>query len=163
MPSRQALKLWHLQDRKFKRPIAELRLRIVCAEAMMTPFHAACADLFAILFDDAITETAYLASMCELGSVFDSSDIGFYLRVNGFDDKLMDFSALLLQLLFSFRGRGEQEGLPDEIKPGRFEACLELLRRRYANRGLQASKLCSEIRLRCLRSTLWSAHAKVSS
>mmetsp|Transcript_15601 Transcript_15601/g.21691 ORF Transcript_15601/g.21691 Transcript_15601/m.21691 type:complete len:742 (-) Transcript_15601:63-2288(-) len=158
----QALKLWHLQDRKFHRPIAELRMRMTCADANKTPLQSACADLFVTLFGDTITETTYLASVCELGSSISSNDVGFGMRVHGFDDKLMDLAEFSLNLFFKFRGRIEK-GLPDEVKEGRFEACHEVLQRRYHNHGLQASKLASSIRLRCLRPSQWTSHAKAKA
>ncbi len=158
----QVLKFWHLQDRKFKRPIAELRINIICAAANKTPFHRACADFFVSLIHDTVTETCYLASVCELGSSIESTDVGFTIRVHGFDDKLLALFKLIVRVVFSFRGRDGETELPDSIKEGRFEACLEVMRRKYANHGLKASKLCSDVRLRCLRPSMWSSHSKVS-
>jgi secreted Zn-dependent insulinase-like peptidase len=90
--STNLLKLWHLQDRKFKRPIGELRIRIACANANKTPLHKACAELMAILLHDATTETCYLASVCELGNEVEANDVGFSVRVHGFDDKVLDLT-----------------------------------------------------------------------
>ena len=157
----QLLKLWHLQDRKFKRPIAELRVRLICQEANKTPLHKACADLFVKLVTDAVTEVSYLASVCELGSSLSSNDVGFSLRVHGFDDKLLNLFESIFVVMLSFRG--EEHGLPNTARAGRFEACLEVLSRNYANSGMKASKLSSDIRLRCLRATTWSAFAKLEA
>jgi nardilysin len=90
--STNLLKLWHLQDRKFKRPIGEFRIRIACANANKTPLHKACAELMAILLHDATTETCYLASVCELGNEVEANDVGFSVRVHGFDDKVLDLT-----------------------------------------------------------------------
>ena len=153
------LKLWHLQDRKFKRPVAELRLKIACQGANRSPLEKACAELLAITIHDATTETSYLASVCELGNSIRSTDYGFSLRINGFDDKLLKLTDVLLGVLFSFNTPDSQ--LPSCVNPSRFEACLEILRRKYNNEGMRASSLCSEVRLRCLRPTIWSGTAKV--
>ena len=157
----QVLKLWHLQDRKFKRPIAELRIRLICGTANKTPLHQACADLFVGLCADAVTETSYLASVCELGSSIASNDLGFALRVNGFDHKLLDLFKTIFGVMIAFRGRAGSDGLPDCIKDGRFDACLEVQRRKYQNDGIKASRLCTDVRVRCLRPTSWSSYAKV--
>ena len=161
------MKLWHLQDRIFKRPIAELRLQIYCAAANRTPLHAACADLLVHLCSDALTETAYLASVCEVGSSFGTNDSGFAMRVHGFDDKLLTLFTIMFELVMKFRGGQQQpsecDKLPDSIKDGRFQACLETYRRNCTNSGLKPSKLSSNVRIRCLRDTTWSANQKVRS
>uniref|UniRef100_A0A7S4UXX9 Peptidase M16 C-terminal domain-containing protein n=2 Tax=Ditylum brightwellii TaxID=49249 RepID=A0A7S4UXX9_9STRA len=159
----QALRLWHLQDRTFKRPIAELRLKVICSHANKTPLHKACADLFVTLCQDAVTEISYLASVCELGSSISSTDQGFSLRVHGFDHKLLDLASEVLKVFFSFHNQQDPNKLPDTIKPGRFDACLEVLMRRYANAGMQASSLCTDVRLRCIRPTIWSSHSKADA
>lgn len=157
----QVLRFWHLQDRKFKRPIAEMRVNIICANANKTPFHRACADFFVRLTLDAITETSYLASVCELGCSIESTDVGFAVRVHGFDDKLLELFKLIVSVIFSFRGWHDESELPEAIQEGRFESCLEVTRRKYANHGLKASNLAADVRLRCLRPSMWSSHSKV--
>jgi hypothetical protein len=161
--NRQELKLWHLQDRKFKRPIAELRLRLICVGACMTPLHQACSDLLVSLSADAVTETSYLASVCELGSSISNGDLGFNLRVHGFDDKLLNLFMEIFNVLLSFRGRSASDGLPERIQDGRFEACHEVLMRKYENSGLKASHLAGTVRVRCLCPLTWSSHEKVNS
>lgn len=156
-----ALKLWHLQDRTFKRPIAEFRLFMHCAEAAKTPLHSACGDLFVHLISDALTAVAYLASVCELGSSMGSSDGGFSMRVHGFDDKLLDLFTVMFDLVMKFRGRVDGT-LPEEIKVGRFELCLESYIRQCSNSGMKASKLANDVRLRCIRPNSWSSRQKVS-
>ena len=156
------VKMWHAQDYKFQRPTAELRMLIRCGNANKSPLERACADLMATLCRDALVETSYLAAVCELGSELNSDDVGFVIRVHGFDDKLLHLAKEILNVFCSFRNSSGAE-LPDLIKPGRFEACLEVLRRSYANAGLNASKLCTSIRLTCLRTTIWSAHAKTKA
>jgi nardilysin len=160
------LKLWHLQDRVFKRPIAELRLCLYCAEANKTPVHSACADLLVRLVLDVMTETTYMASMCELGTSFYVNDSGFTLRVHGFDDKLLSLFLIIFELLLSFRGhhdKPEELALPNEIESRRFDLCLETYRRQCINGGMQASKLVSDSRVRCLRPTLWSSNEKLKA
>jgi len=53
--------------------------------------------------------------------------------------------------------------LPSGINPDRFDDCLEVLRRKYNNEGMRASSLASEIRLQCIRPTIWSANAKTEA
>uniref|UniRef100_A0A7S4IA88 Peptidase M16 middle/third domain-containing protein n=1 Tax=Odontella aurita TaxID=265563 RepID=A0A7S4IA88_9STRA len=158
----KSVKLWHMQDRKFERPIAELRLRFICAEANKTPFVRACTDLFVLLCCDAATETAYLADICELASSIVSTNVGFSLRLSGFDHKLLTLASYFLELLFSFRDE-DTEKMPSSIKPGRFEACLEVLLRGYANSGLRASSFATDIRLMSIMPTHWSASSKAAS
>jgi nardilysin len=158
----QVLRLWHLQDRTFKRPIAELRLQLNCAEANKTPLHGACADLLVRLVSDSLTETAYMASVCEIGSSLTSSDVGFVMRVHGFNDKLLKLFLILLERMMEFRGRTEPT-LPEAIKDGRFDLCLETYRRACINMGIKASNLSSSARVRGLRPTTWSANQKVST
>ena len=64
--------LYHLQDRIFLRPVAELRVKIcwspsACSGgAKHSPEMCVAADVLAALLADAIAETVYLASICEL-------------------------------------------------------------------------------------------------
>jgi len=157
------VKLYHLQDRKFKRPIAELRLRIVCAGGNQSPFVRACSDLFVTLCKDELIELCYQASTCELGSNISIDDIGFPIRVHGFDDKLLELAKEILSVFFSFRDVEEEDKLPSSIKAGRFEACLEMLLRSYRNAGIQASRYSADVRLRSIRPTNWSCIAKAKA
>lgn len=156
------MKIWHAQDYKFQRPIAELRILIRCDNANKSPLERACADLMAKLWQDALVETSYLAAVCELGSQLNSTDIGFAMRVHGFDDKLLYLTKEILRMFGSFRvSSTANKNLPSTIKPDRFDACLEVLRRSYTNAGLSASKLCTDIRLRCIRPSIWSSSSKL--
>lgn len=134
-------------------------MKIASQNANKTPLEKACAELLAIVIHDATTETCYLASVCELGSCIRATDFGFALRVHGFDDKLQSLTDEILKVMFSFNTHGVE--LPSGINPDRFDACLEVLRRKYNNEGMRASSLCSEVRLRCIRPTIWSSNAKV--
>jgi nardilysin len=157
----QLLKLWHLQDRTFKRPIAEFRVQLHCAEANKTPLHSACGDLLVHLVCDALTETAYLASVCELGSSLSTNDGGFYMRVHGFDDKLLDLFDTLFEVFMQFRGRSDGS-LPESIRSERFDLCLETYRRQCSNGGMKAAALATNLRINCLRPTSWSWQQKVN-
>lgn len=156
----QLLKLWHLQDRTFKRPIAEFRVQLHCAEANKTPLHSACGDLLVHLVCDALTETAYLASVCELGSYLSTNDGGFYMRVHGFDDKLLDLFDTIFEVFMQFRGRSDGS-LPESIRSERFDLCLETYRRQCINSGMKAAALATNLRINCLRPTSWSSQQKV--
>jgi len=156
-----ALKLWWLQDRDFKRPIAELRLQIICARANASPQHSAAAELLRDLCVDALLETSYLADMCELGSALEATDVGFNLRIHGFDDKMQDLFETTMKVLLSFRGK--RDSLPDAIKEDRFEACKEVLERNYNNAGMTAAGLSSSARLQSMRTNVRSANQKLKA
>lgn len=114
------------------------------------------------LICDELTETAYLASVCALESYFAANDGGFYMRVNGFDDKLLDLFTVVFDLLMEFRGRTDGS-FPSAIKKGRFEVCLESYRRACSNAGMKASSLATSLRVSCLRPNSWSSNQKVNS
>lgn len=103
-----------------------------------------------------------MASVCDLESVLSSSDVGFALRVNGFDDKLLELFRTIFKVILSFRGRSSSDGLPSTVREARFDDCMEILQRSYENDCIKASKLCTDVRIRCLRATTWSSFAKVS-
>ena len=153
--------MWHLQDRTFKRPIAELRLLLHCGQANKSPLHSACSSLLIMLVSDAMTETAYMASVCELGSSIVVNDGGFSLRVHGFDDKLLSLFLNIFGLFLKFRDRPDPTTLPEEIEEKRFDLVLESFRRNCTNTAMKASKLASGIRVACLRPTTWSSTQKV--
>ncbi|EED90699.1 probable metalloprotease, partial [Thalassiosira pseudonana CCMP1335] len=147
-----SLKLWHLQDRKFKRPVVDLRLRIECDGMNDSALNQGCVDLFCRLCADALVETCYLASTSELGSSISPTESGFSLRIHGFDHKLLDLTKVVLD--------GD---LPATINDGRFDACLESLLRRYRNAGMEVSGFCTSLRILCLRSTMKSAFVKLKA
>lgn len=115
----------------------------------------------ALLLHDATTAICYLASVCDLDTEIRTNDVGFSLRVHGFDDKILNLAKDMLSILFSFKN--ETNDLPANIEQHRFDSCLEILRRRYRNSGMRASSLCADIRVRCLRPTIWSSTEKVSN
>eukprot|EP00985_Skeletonema_marinoi_P001098 scaffold448_cov107-Skeletonema_marinoi.AAC.2 len=160
--SKNSLKLWHMQDRRFKRPLADLRLNFVC-DGMNDALKQACMDLFCKLCADALAETCYLASVCELGSSLYSNDTGFSIRVNGFDDKVMLLAKEVLDVVMSFRGRDGHTCLPSTIKDSRFDACLEVLRRNYSNSGMDASSFVTGLRLLCLKPSTKSSFSKLKA
>ena len=42
---KHSFKLWHLHDRKFNRPLADLRLKVICEGMESSPLNQACMDL----------------------------------------------------------------------------------------------------------------------
>jgi nardilysin len=143
------LKFWHVQDRMFKRPIADLRLSLKCAEANKTALHSACADILVNLVSDHLTEVAYEASVCDLGSSWSATDEGFSLRVNGFDDKLLKLFLIVLETILKFRGKDLKE-LPEGISVQQFDLVMEKYIRALHNSGLKSAKLGSSARVGCL-------------
>jgi nardilysin len=161
--STNLLKLWWLQDRHYHRPIADLRVRVVCAAANKSPLHRACADLVKLLCVDALVEDSYLADVCDLSYSIGATDVGFAVAVNGFDHKLLELFERVMSVFLSFAGRCDSEnGTCDVLPPGiakeRFHSCVEILHRKYENSDMKASALCSTVRVRAFRPTVWSAH-----
>ena len=74
----------------------------------------ACSDLCVLLCQDSITETSYLAEVCELRCSIGVIDIGFTIHANGFDHKLIDLAGEILRLLFSFSGESSED-IPPRI------------------------------------------------
>ena len=157
-----SVKMWHLQDRKFKRPQADLRVAFQCEGMSDSSLNQACMSLFIKLCADALTETCYLASVSELGSSIYQTDTGFTIRVHGFCHKLLPLAAEVLNVVMSFREDGTCD-LPSTIKDGRFEACLELLLRKWSNAGMDASSFSAGLRLLCLRPSAKSTFARLKA
>lgn len=157
---KHSIKLWHLQDRKFHRPVGDLRIRVECDGVGDSALKQGCLELFCRLCADALVETCYLASTSELGSSLSPNDTGFFIRVCGFDDKLLDLAKIVLDVVTSFRGSDQ---LPATIKEGRFEACLESLLRGYRNSGMKSSGFVTTLRLLCLRPSIKSAASKLEA
>lgn len=157
--SSKLLRLWHLQDRHFHRPIADLRVQIVCEQANASALTRAVADLMAELVYDVCTETTYLASVCESDTSIAANCTGFELCFSGFDDKLLDLARFVLPIFLSFAQPGDS--LPKTFPESRFEACYEILHRKYKNDGLTSSKFCKYVRVEALRARYWSAHSRL--
>ena len=156
------LKMWWLQDRKFKRPITEFRIQVTCpAIIVQEPLHRACTDLLRKLCADALMETVYLAEMCELECTIDATDTGFYFRFYGFDDKLLDLFTTAMTLFLSFTK--VTDTLPEAIAIDRFQVCLEILQRQYKNSGTSSSSLSNGLRLRAIRPTIYSSSEKMKA
>ncbi|KAG7371853.1 peptidase insulinase family protein [Nitzschia inconspicua] len=156
------LKFWHLQDRKFKRPIADLRLNLNCIDANKTALHSACADILVNLVSEHLTEVAYMASVCELGSALSANDGGFSVRVHGFDDKLLTLFLIMLETFLRFRSN-HTDRLPDGFCEQRFKLVVEKYIRGCHNSDMKASKLSSSARIRCLRPGSYSARQKLKA
>ena len=161
--NKNSINVWHLQDRKFKRPIADLRIKFECGGMDGSALNQACMELFCKLCADALTETCYLASVCELGSSIYPTDTGFSIRVHGFDQNLLALARVVLDVAMSFHSRDSESGLPSTIKDGRFDACLEVLLRKYSNAGMDASGLTTSLRLLCLRPSIKSPFSKMKA
>jgi secreted Zn-dependent insulinase-like peptidase len=157
------LKLWHLQDRVFKRPIADLRLQLNCADANKSPLHSACADILVSLVLDSVIEISYMASVCDLNSSISSNESGFAVRAEGFDDKLLSLFMVVLESLLKFRNRSVDGTLPEGFTKKRFYLILESYRRSCMNCGMRARSLSSDIRVLCLRPGSFSTNQKAKA
>lgn len=157
------VRMWHLQDRRFKRPIADLRMHLECDGMQGSALNQACMELFCKLCTDSLTETCYLASVGELGSSLRPTDTGFSIRVHGFDQHLLTLTKELLKVAMSFRGIEGESALPPTIKKDRFDACVELQLRQYSNSGMDAQGFATSLRLLCLRPSLKSSFSKLKA
>ena len=160
---KHSVKVWHLQDRKFKRPTSDLRIRIECDGMNDSAVNQACMALFCKLCGDALTETCYLAHCTGLDSSLYPTETGFSIRVHGFDDKLLALAKEVLDVCMSFRGREGEESLPATFKDERLNACLEVQRRKYSNAGMDASAFSTSLRLLCLRPSIKSSFSKLTA
>jgi len=121
-----SVKVHHLQDRLFNRPQSELRVKLMPDIDRSSPLEAACGDLLQMLVADAVTETVYMASVCELFyDLSHSSDGYFSFKFNGFNDKLGLLADYVLRTFLEFRGGGQE--LPSFLGPTRFATGLESL------------------------------------
>jgi secreted Zn-dependent insulinase-like peptidase len=159
--SSNLLRMWHLQDRNFHRPIADFRIQVICEKANSTPLVRAVAELLAELVCDICTEKSYLASVCDIGSSVSAVCDGFSLGFHGFDDKLLDLVQYILPIFLSFVST--ENSLPDGIPESRFDASLEVLRRKYKNQGMSSSNFCKDLRLQALRVQYWSSFEKLKA
>ena len=160
---KDSVKVWHLHDRKFRKPTADLRIQVECDGMNDSALNQACMEFFCALCGDALIETCYLASVCELGSSICPTDTGFYIRVHGFDQNLLTLAKEVLRVVMSFRGRDGECDLPSTIKNERFDACYELQTRRYSNAGMDASAFSTGVRLLCLRPSVKSSFSKLKA
>ena len=83
--------------------------------------------------------------------------------MHGFDQNLLKLARLVLDVAMSFRYRDGEVHLPSSIKAERFDACLEVLLRNYANAGMDASGFATGLRLLCLRPSMKSAFSKMKA
>jgi len=81
------LKLWFLQDKKFRSPKAELNLRFKLPVLNNSLENAARAQLFAAMITDQLNEYAYPASLAGLTFSIKANARGFDVRVSGYTDK----------------------------------------------------------------------------
>mmetsp|Transcript_28308 Transcript_28308/g.64761 ORF Transcript_28308/g.64761 Transcript_28308/m.64761 type:complete len:456 (-) Transcript_28308:286-1653(-) len=155
--------MWHLQDRKFLRPTADLRLRLVGTPPPdAIPLAHACSDLLVLLAEDALAETAHAARSGGLGHSLEAADAAeFVLGVRGFHHRLATLAEEVLRIFSSFRGGGG--GPSDDEGERRFERCAEALEREYGNAESRSYARCSATRIRCLRPAVRSDRAKLEA
>lgn len=81
------LKLWFLQDKKFRSPKAELNFRFKLPMLNSSLENAARAQLFAAMITDQLNEYAYPASLAGLTFSIKANARGFDVNVAGYTDK----------------------------------------------------------------------------
>jgi nardilysin len=157
-----SVRLHHLQDRLFNRPQSELRIKLMHSVDRSNPLEAACGDLLQMLVADAVTETVYMASVCEL--FYDMThlyDGYFTFKFNGFSEKLPALADYVLSSFLSFRE--PSDSLPAFLAPNRFQTAFESLNRWYSNTNLKASSQVTDVRVRCLIKNKISENRKAAA
>ena len=152
--SRNGCRLFHLQDRLFNRPNTELRLKVMTSLNRMSALECTVADILVRVIADSLTETTYLASLCDLEYRIEAckSDGYFGFRFYGFNDKLFTLSSFVLGKFLAFRDSPSLE-LPEFVEESRFSSLLESQKRSYENLFMNASSFSSELRVRSLMHT----------
>ena len=87
----------------------------------------------------------------------------YFFRAKGFDDKLLALFEIVFANVLSFRGRTKEDGLPDGVEDARFDACMEMLQRKYQNSRMEAASMASSVRVECICLGSWSSNQKVGS
>eukprot|EP00752_Nemacystus_decipiens_P004086 g3739.t1 len=145
------LTLWHLQDRIFMQPRAEIYLKVetpVCNESARS---AALCELVVRLVNDSLVEYSYAAYVAELQYDLKATDMGFEIHVSGFDHKAPLMLREVLKRLLD---------LGPHLKEGPLSVQLEALIRAYHNADMKPGKHVSNVRLQALRKGRWSAEQK---
>ena len=126
--NKPTVKLHHLQDRLFNRPQSVLRLKLMPSIDRSSALESACGDLLQMLVADAVTETVYMASVCELFYDMNHTYDGYFsFKFHGFNDKLPTLAQFVLEKFLAFRKPAAV--LPDFLENTRFDVTLESLRR----------------------------------
>ena len=160
-----ALKLWWMQDRTFRRPLVDFRIEIVCKVVHESALHRAVADLLVERVTEHMTETCYLAELCELNSSIEAISTGFSLRFHGFDDQLLNLVRPVMSCLLIFRKGKETDAelAGTLLRADRFTACKDALEQRYKNTGMASSALADHVRLQSIRTQAFSANQKLKA
>lgn len=104
------LRAWHLPDPEFGAPRASIRAHIATPLAAASPADRVLATLYARLVNDALNTYTYPAYLAGLNARLSASSTGLDLTVVGFDDKLDEFLAVVLDQMLTL-----------EVTPERFE------------------------------------------
>lgn len=116
------LKLWFLQDRKFRSPKAELNFRFKLPLLNSSLENAARAQLFAALITDQLSEYAYPASVAGLTFNVKANSRGLDVNLAGYTDK----QSLLMNKILAAIGQAS-------FNEARFETLKDDLLREWRN------------------------------
>ncbi|CAM9884135.1 unnamed protein product [Ectocarpus sp. 4 AP-2014] len=140
--------LWHLQDRTFGQPRAEIYLKVVTPVANESARSAALCELVVRLVNDSLTEYSYDAYVAELSYHVKATDAGFQqIHVYGFDHKAPLMLREVLKRLLD---------LGSHLEEGPLSVQLEALIRGYHNTNMKPGRHVSNVRLEALRKGNWS-------
>ncbi|CAN0250589.1 unnamed protein product [Ectocarpus sp. 12 AP-2014] len=139
--------LWHLQDRTFGQPRAEIYLKVVTPVANESARSAALCELVVRLVNDSLTEYSYDAYVAELSYHVKATDAGFQIHVYGFDHKAPLMLREVLKRLLD---------LGPHLEEGPLSVQLEALIRGYHNTNMKPGRHVSNARLEALRKGSWS-------
>ncbi|CAN0317766.1 unnamed protein product, partial [Ectocarpus sp. 8 AP-2014] len=131
--------LWHLQDRTFGQPRAEIYLKVVTPVANESERSAALCELVVRLVNDSLTEYSYDAYVAELSYHVKATDAGFQqIHVYGFDHKAPLMLREVLKRLLD---------LGSHLEEGPLSVQLEALIRGYHNTNMKPGRHVSNVRL----------------
>ncbi|CAN0323011.1 unnamed protein product, partial [Ectocarpus sp. 8 AP-2014] len=138
--------LWHLQDRTFGQPRAEIYLKVVTPVANESARSAALCELVVRLVNDSLTEYSYDAYVAELSYHVKATDAGFQqIHVYGFDHKAPLMLREVLKRLLDL-GSHLEEGTAHVLhRP--LSVQLEALIRGYHNTNMKPGRHVSNVRL----------------
>ncbi len=147
------LELWHLQDREFEIPRADVSITFESARAAQSVRGHVMTALFLSLARDALNARAYPARLAGLNYSLHGNLRGFGVSVSGYDDK----QALLLDLIIDTL-------LDFDVDPDRFEVRRAELIRQWDNARLARPFIQLQDGLQTLlHAGRWTPEARVAA
>ena len=126
----EGAKIWYLPDWRFRKPKAEIRLKIYTDMASDTARHAILGQMYAAAFEEAQNEWAYPVREAGLGFAVSWGTSGVYVDFSGYSDRMLPLLGDVFARLRSI-----------DLSEQRFAALKE-----QALRGLQSERFAEPYR-----------------